>query len=250
MPKQQKILAMVDGNMLSEQDFNDAIQKVIDWLAKQQKLNKEELAKVGEMLAKQFLSLKAQIEATAKDNQGKLSQTEQDVLKRCDAKMAEMGAAMQARMMELKDGQDADEATMMGQLLDQMRSMHDEMMTELEQNIPQLGAPIRDALELLQNGEKLSIDAIEGLQEELDRLKKAGGSKQTFTGMNPYQPTTILAAAEAPDDSTVTFTFSQKPTIVVVNGANYREGHGWAYTNSQVVLDNPVGANGDIYAVI
>lgn len=41
----------------------------------------------------------------------------------------------------------------------------------MEMKLPQLGEPIRDALELLPEGEKLKIEAIENLREELDKLE-------------------------------------------------------------------------------
>ena len=48
----------------------------------------------------------------------------------------------------------------------------EELEDKLEKNIPKLGLPIRDALELLPEGERLKIEAIENLREELDELKK------------------------------------------------------------------------------
>ena len=47
---------------------------------------------------------------------------------------------------------------------------------ELEKNLPQFGRAFRDGLELLPDGEKLKIEATEGLREELDKMKtKKGG---------------------------------------------------------------------------
>jgi len=54
---------------------------------------------------------------------------------------------------------------------------------DLKNDIPKLGEPIRDALELLPEGEKLKIDAIEELRDELEKLKKAVKERQvTFVG--------------------------------------------------------------------
>ena len=41
----------------------------------------------------------------------------------------------------------------------------------IEADLPKLGLPIRDSLELLPPGEKLKIEAIENLREELDKLE-------------------------------------------------------------------------------
>lgn len=53
------------------------------------------------------------------------------------------------------------------------------------------------------------------------------------------------------NNSNVAFVFRRKPGLVNVNGTFYREGKGWSWTASTqtVTLDNPVGANGDIYAI-
>ena len=42
----------------------------------------------------------------------------------------------------------------------------------VEKDIPKLGEPIRDSLELLEGTERLTIEAIKDLREELDELKK------------------------------------------------------------------------------
>lgn len=60
----------------------------------------------------------------------------------------------------------------------------------------------------------------------------------------------IEAPPEAPDDTTVLFTFSTKPFQVVMNGSSYRENHGWTWTGTQASMFSPVGTGGDIYAII
>jgi len=52
----------------------------------------------------------------------------------------------------------------------------------LEEELPKLGEPIRDALELLQDDERLDKSAIKGLQEELDRILKIAESKTAVMG--------------------------------------------------------------------
>lgn len=92
---------------------------------------------------------------------------------------------------------------------------------------------------------------IEKLWDAIENLEKKNlGGRQTLVGINPYQPTTILAASGTIDDSNTTFTFAQKPTLVVVNGVSYREDKGWTYTSGNVVLDSAVGTGGDIYGLL
>ncbi len=64
---------------------------------------------------------------------------------------------------------------------------------------------------------------------------------------------TILATTSgAVNDTNLVFGFAQKPTIVVVNGAPYRENHGWTWNAAllQATLDYAVGSPGDIYGLI
>lgn len=59
----------------------------------------------------------------------------------------------------------------------------------------------------------------------------------------------VLTATGTINDSNKTFTFASAPTIIVVNGAVYRDGHGCTISGTTVTLDNPVGTGGDIYAL-
>lgn len=58
-----------------------------------------------------------------------------------------------------------------------------------------------------------------------------------------------LAATGVIDNSNTTFTFASTPTLVVVNGNTYRNGHGVTITGTTAVLDNPAGNGGDVYGL-
>lgn len=61
----------------------------------------------------------------------------------------------------------------------------------------------------------------------------------------------VLTATGTVDNSNVDFTFTSKPTLIVVNGAIYRENVGWTWTAGTLTatLSSPVGTDGDIYAL-
>jgi hypothetical protein len=61
----------------------------------------------------------------------------------------------------------------------------------------------------------------------------------------------ILDATGDIDDTNVDFTFISKPSLININGAFYREDHGWAWDAPTLTatLDNPVGTDGDIYGI-
>lgn len=61
---------------------------------------------------------------------------------------------------------------------------------------------------------------------------------------------TILTATGTIDDSNLLFSFSEKPTEIVVNGASYTENNGWTWSAPNATLETnpgPVGTGGRIY---
>lgn len=64
---------------------------------------------------------------------------------------------------------------------------------------------------------------------------------------------TILTTASVIDDNNVDFVFTQEPTLICMNGANYRKGYGWTWTPGTLtatITIGPVGVNGDIFGII
>ncbi len=107
---------------------------------------------------------------------------------------------------------------------------------------------IRDKLELLEGEERLHIRHIDGLEEFLKGKKF--GAKTIMTGQNPGSMV-VLTVTGAKNDSNVTFTISQKPILLNINGAFYREDNGWSWgANDTITIDGPVGSGGDIYGIL
>ena len=51
------------------------------------------------------------------------------------------------------------------------------------------------------------------------------------------------------NDSNVSFTASAEPSVVIVNGAMYKDGAGCTISGTSVTLDNPVGTGGSIFGL-
>lgn len=117
---------------------------------------------------------------------------------------------------------------------------------------PQIAEDIRNGLEALPEGDKLVIEAIEGLREELDELKRQatqfGGATRVIGHVQTFANSIISASGDI-DGNNDTYDFGQKPTVVVVNGSSYREGHGWEFVDNAVVLDFNPPTGSDVYAV-
>lgn len=59
----------------------------------------------------------------------------------------------------------------------------------------------------------------------------------------------IITMTGTVDDSNTSFTASSTPTVVVINGSSYRDGHGVTISDTSVTTDSPVGTGGDIYGL-
>lgn len=76
-------------------------------------------------------------------------------------------------------------------------------------------------------------------------------SDGTYTLTTSGNSLSLLTATGSIDASNKAFTFVSKPTIIIVNGATYRENNGWAWNSGTLTatLDGAVGVGGDIYGL-
>ena len=72
-----------------------------------------------------------------------------------------------------KDGRDA---------IDGKPADEEKIIEKIEKDIPKLGEPIRDALELLKGDERLDKSAIKDLKEELERIERVANTKKVIGG--------------------------------------------------------------------
>lgn len=181
-----------------------------------------------------------------------------------------------------KDAEEIDKAEIAGMVCNMIEIPEIE---ELTNELPKLGTQIRDGLELLVGEERLDVSAIKGLEDikgkeirvvggargvqlYVDGAKKGlvntlnlipgAGVTLSYNRSNGRNDITIsaaggalsvLTATGAVDDSNTVFTFVSTPTLVIVNGATYREGHGVAIVGTTATLDNPVGVGNDLYGL-
>lgn len=71
----------------------------------------------------------------------------------------------------------------------------------------------------------------------------------TITATGGGGLTILPVVSGAINDSNTTFTFASEPSLVVINGAPYRNGKGVTITGTSVETEYPVGTGGDIYAL-
>ena len=191
----KQLLSLFNPDTLTKKDFIDKFKQIVDYVKKIEQKNLEEITKIKETILTALNGVTNKTNkdfGTHKDESGKLIGSH---IKRLDETLKSKIIDIDFRLSQLKDGKDADEVKILNNLKAQI---HLPTIEEIENDLPKLGNQIRDALELLPDGDKLKIDAIEGLTEILNELKKKkpllgipGFNKNSMDlcFIDPYVPT-------------------------------------------------------------
>ena len=150
-----------------------------------------------------------------------------------------MIAEADAKLDNVTDGKDADEVKIVAEVLSKIPAPKEVTADEL-----------CNKLEAQPEEQKLLIDAIKGLREELDELKKVKG-RQFFGGGlargvadSLYAPIGSAGATyETPtgtvNSSNTTFTVTATPLFVIVDGVTYFENNGYTLSGLTVTTSVP-----------
>ena len=172
--KLKEIMTLLSDS-LTRKDFEAAFAQVVDYVKKNGKQTEQDV----KTLTQAVNSAISRIESTASDNYAKtsekLTKEQENALNDFQFKVEALIAEAQQKIDEVKsgeDGEDADEEEIVEKVLGRIP----EAKEETAENV-------RDLLETLSGEERLKIDAIDKLREELDRLEKEIKSKnQTIIG--------------------------------------------------------------------
>lgn len=147
--------------------FLSAIEKAVESVERLRSEHATTTLTVKESLKNALTTMSERAESERKSTKKTLDDTLASLLKDFRA----YSDKIDARIASLKDGEDADESI----VADIAAELVLERM-ELSSTLAQYGESFRDGLELLPEGSKLSIDAIEGLEELLINIKKTRGA--------------------------------------------------------------------------
>lgn len=169
----ESVLKFLDDTV-SIEDFLDAVKKVMEYIDSKHLQNKEELAQIAVTIAEKWAETNDRI----KEKEDELEDLQKRVLLDLSDKQKAFVELVRAKVDSIKvpeDGKDAEEVdteelamSVYDMLLEKIPQIE-----EIEKDIPKLGQEIRNALELLVGDERLKIDAIKDLREELDDIKKS-----------------------------------------------------------------------------
>jgi len=151
-------------------------------------------------------------------------------------------------------------------------SFFDNRLSKLESKTEKIDTPeeIRDQLEILKGDERLDISAIKGIGKRLSKLSdeivnraigildsrtsflinKVSNLETRVNNMGTGGGSGAGVAFETPvgtvNDANVTFSVSNTPVYIIVNGATHFSGAGYTYSAPNITLSSPVGTGGFI----
>lgn len=197
-----------------------------------------------------------------------LTSAVKDITEKYDTEMRKKGSVLETQVRDaiarIRDGEN-------GIVTDEDIQRAGEIATELVKEqidfstfVTQEPNAIRDALELLPEGEKLSVKAvdnitiedIQGLQEALDELRNfvgqastvlGGGATRNFVkdyvaqnagGTTPYTPVETTGTTFTGNGGT--------PKYIIMNGMTYFEDNGYTFASNTVTTDYALEADGFI----
>jgi hypothetical protein len=166
-----KLLATLDENHLSKADFQTAFNKVMAYMEDVNKKNRSEFELVAQKMADMLNESRSKLENDALGHNNSLTKREEEALLRFQKKLEAIESAVEARLGELKDG----ESPAVEAIVEAMKPFIPAPL----QGSPDTAEDIRNKLELLEGEERLSIEAIRGLSEELKKIRPISGGGVT-----------------------------------------------------------------------
>lgn len=222
---------MLDDH-LGRQEFTDAFQKVVDLIKQLTERNQAEFSAIQETV--QLLSQKLAQESsdTLASVQSETRASLQRELRAIQSSLDETVRSIDERVSQIKDGKDADEERIVQDVLAQIPAW----------TPPDTAEDIRNKLEVLEGDERLKIEAIRDLREELDALKKR--SNQTvYVGGGGGSGGRIVKSYDLSDQldgSTKTFALPAFWRVISVHSSSFpnafREGVDWTSDGAAMTI--------------
>lgn len=171
LKKLQKLASFVgeeDLTQLSRKELNEAMSEIMDFLTKVNESNRGEFSKVSGQLGSDLREIRASLAQDVERYKGDLSQTAGiKIIEGFRSRLESIEDSIQARLAELKDGKDG--------ISPELEDVIKELIPYIPKGSPDTGVEIRNKLEHLEGDERLSVDAIAGLDEKIKKAKTPSG---------------------------------------------------------------------------
>ena len=218
LQKLQEVLKTINDS-LTREEFTQAFKLVTDFV----KQAKQEM----NLKTEEVQAMCDNIMSEVKRSDGEFSKMKKDVMATCMTEVNSMLDKVEQKMSEVKDGEDADENLVIQSVLDKITPEIEAKIPTTEDilnKLPELGLRVRDSLELLPEGEKLKIEAIEKLREELDDIRKLVAGRTTVVGGiggTGGHTVKLYDLSSQLDGVTKTFSLPTFWRIVLVTGSSF-----------------------------
>ena len=238
--KLQELLKMIDES-LTRKEFTDAFQKVMDFILQIKAGNEGAITVMKEAHERMMSKME-------NDNTSSRAELKKQIMNYCEKemagimkshekKMSEMDERIDEKMETIKSGKDADEEKIVQDVLAQIK------LPEQKEIILDGPKELKNKLESLRGGDRINIDAINGLDEEFKRLKDilSGIPRARAMGRAKVPITRAQNLTSQVDGVVSTFTLDPDTTAVFgVFGTqfpvNFNAGTDWTFAGRTLTL--------------
>lgn len=240
LEKFNRLLSLMDANnTLSKEDFLKAFENVVKFVKTLEQRNMADFEAIKKLMTafmdkskgdndSNFGSLKSELNSLLSSRMDEIISSHQTKLKELDD-----------RLQTLKDGKDADEEVIVDKVLSKIK------LPEQKQIILDDAFEIRNKLETLNGDDRLTMKAIDGLEEAIDELKKkpavvGGGGGFSVGAMNIHFTDDETPTGDVNGVNT-DFTLGRTPSPasslkVYLNGQRMRLTEDYTYSNRVITF--------------
>lgn len=205
----QTLLSALRKDHLGREEFLKEFERVLAFVKQLKNTNKQVISGAYERVNLLALRLKENNEQDIEKAKREMAGLIEDYLSKVETATNQKMREVDEKVKELKngiDGKDADEQAIADKVL---REVQSPIIEKIEKNLPKLGEPIRDALELLAGDQRLDKSAIRGLDE---LLEKHNGQNIPYVGGIRYlsQLVDILIGSDLADGHAIVWDATNK----------------------------------------
>ena len=205
----QTLLSALRKDHLGREEFLKEFERVLAFVKQLKNTNKQVISGAYERVNLLALRLKENNEQDIEKAKLEMTGLIEDYLSKVETATNQKMREVDEKVKELKngiDGKDADEQAIADRVL---REVQSPIIEKIEKNLPKLGDPIRDALELLDGDQRLDKSAIRGLDE---LLEKHSGQNIPYVGGIRYlsQLVDILIGSDLADGHAIVWDATNK----------------------------------------
>lgn len=236
----RKVIEAADSSRVTKDDFTALAKQIIELVKADKTVNGEKRAEMAQMMSQAMSAMQSRMDSDMSDLRSSIESAMSAEMSRMMSAHEEKMKMVDEKMDSVRDGVDADEESMMAKMKEEMMApMMMECVDKIEKDLPQLGASIRDGLELLQGDERLDAKFIKGLEERLAKIEQkgnyvGGGASVIHKFIDDETPSGTI------NSSNTTFTLAKAPIAgslkLYLGGARQRVTEDFTLSNKTITF--------------